>query len=126
MLIILIASLVTLVVVICVALVATSVFCVFHVVSNLPLDLKLGDGYCQHSVKCLFSVCDHVKFSVNLLIFINTQRFRKEKSRLVPMRRWMFWACVEDTVMVMTAENCIKVDCVAVKNRCLVHLVLKG
>ena len=33
---------------------------------------------------------------------------------------------MEDAVVVMTAENGIEVDCVAVKNCCLVHFVLEG
>jgi len=66
------------VVVVCVALVASTVLGVFHVVADLAFDLELRDRAREHSVIGLFSVGFHFEAAVDELVLVDTERLWQE------------------------------------------------
>lgn len=114
-----------LVIIVSVALVATAVLGVLHVITNFALDLELGDCHGEDGVKCLLCVGLHIKLRIDHLTLVHSKRLRQQQSCLVPVRGRMLGTRVENAIVVVATEDGVEVYCIAVKDSCLVHFVLE-
>ena len=113
-------------VVVGVALVATSVLSILHVVIRDTFDLELGNLHCQLCVVCLLIVGVHLELGCDRLVLVDANRLRNKESCLVPVSGWVLRPRVEDDLTICAREVRVEPKCIAVQNSCLSHLVIEA
>jgi len=110
-------------VVVRIALVASSVLSILHVVLAYTFDAKLGNTHCQFRVKRLLVIRKHRQPCADCLVAIDAKRFSNEEPCLVPVSGWMFWSRVQNYFLIRSCKKSVEVHGIPVQDRCLSHRV---